>query len=1042
MFADSSEDSLLLSLSIASASTEELEQMVTVRSLPVGTEEEMRKSLYDAYSIQEIDVATENDSVAKDSYTLSIVHADSAINLVGDSSLVVLDGNAVVEFSMADTDKPKILTANKMIIDLKHTRLSAFGSVLYQDNSQNAPVQEITGAIVTLNWDSQALSVSGGTTSTERKNSDGDAVSFYTSGDQITYSGSDSGIFFDNGFITTNKDDAYSSLTAKKLSMLKGGDILMNNAYLSIGRVPVFWLPFFFFPGSTMVGNPAMGITSDRGMFVNTTFEIFGQYPEIKASSQNSFTSLLANTDSSEKTKDGPLYRDLVKDEKVNDLEDWAKKSSSYLALFADSYEDSGISLGLNTQENFYDKKITVYSDLRFAVHPKGEDTLSSYSSFPVSRYFSESKFNIDTSWADVSLLLPFYSDPKVKRVYGNRLTSFSIDSLFGTNQEFPTDYTSDITSYTWIAKGTFNIPVSSLSPFISSLNITTLDASINYTWQKVDGEYGYFIDSITLPEINATMEGTLFSFERNLASNTSDIKKTTSKNTYEKQLGLAKKRLSSNASSFTYDSEVPLDAPYRTEESQKLNTASRTEKKQSISLGYTVGEKYYYTAEATDGYISDWESTKEVYNLTNGTIKLAVQAHPDYFTFSQTFTPKLTSKQDMSKTIYLTEGLYLSATTTASIPILGLTYSLNERLYSYTASYSDDGTDPEIESSSFEWTKEFVTTHQIKMEQTFFFPNGSFKPSITATLPPLDSVLLPAFTYKVGNWQFTDSFKFKENTSGILSGNLITSTLGYTSDFFTTLLTGKYQLSEYVDSYWEPFDLTGNATLKVWGKNIVLKENFVFEALSSSGDANYFSTLKTTLEFPFAKTSLDFLGSYGALELSTWDTNIVLSDVSFYYWKNRVKVNLGLNAALSINFLDIYDTSFSISAKIGFSIAEFLDFNFSVTSANTGFYSYYTNNVFSFSSMLEDLGRSFDFFGSGRTSTQFNMSSITAEVTHYMADWSLNCKYKGSVVLSNNQYSWVPVISVYLQWKTIPELKVDENWTKNSETWSSTSTT
>lgn len=63
-------------------------------------------------------------------------------------------------------------------------------------------------------------------------------------------------------------------------------------------------------------------------------------------------------------------------------------------------------------------------------------------------------------------------------------------------------------------------------------------------------------------------------------------------------------------------------------------------------------------------------------------------------------------------------------------------------------------------------------------------------------------------------------------------------------------------------------------------------------------------------------------------------------------------------------------------------------------------------------------------------------MNSVAIELTHYMEDWSLNCKYTGNVVLLDNQYKWVPVVQVFLQWKTIPELKVDEKWTESAQGW------
>ena len=56
-------------------------------------------------------------------------------------------------------------------------------------------------------------------------------------------------------------------------------------------------------------------------------------------------------------------------------------------------------------------------------------------------------------------------------------------------------------------------------------------------------------------------------------------------------------------------------------------------------------------------------------------------------------------------------------------------------------------------------------------------------------------------------------------------------------------------------------------------------------------------------------------------------------------------------------------------------------------------------------------------------------MRSASLEAVHYMEDWDLHCKYSAEVVKSGTEYSLLPKFSIYLSWKTLPELKVDEKW-------------
>jgi hypothetical protein len=177
--------------------------------------------------------------------------------------------------------------------------------------------------------------------------------------------------------------------------------------------------------------------------------------------------------------------------------------------------------------------------------------------------------------------------------------------------------------------------------------------------------------------------------------------------------------------------------------------------------------------------------------------------------------------------------------------------------------------------------------------------------------------------------------------------------------------------------------------------------------------------------------------GPINMLESQKLIATISAKQLSFRVWKRRIEFRLGLDASFNFHFQDRYASSLDVVGSLGFSIAEFVDCNLSIKSSNTGFFRYYDNQgAFSFPLLWEDLLRSFDMTGDGRYKTQFNLSSITFDLVHYLGDWSLNCKYTGSVVLSNNQYNWVPTVSVFLTWNTIPELNVAEKWTQSDQEW------
>lgn len=158
---------------------------------------------------------------------------------------------------------------------------------------------------------------------------------------------------------------------------------------------------------------------------------------------------------------------------------------------------------------------------------------------------------------------------------------------------------------------------------------------------------------------------------------------------------------------------------------------------------------------------------------------------------------------------------------------------------------------------------------------------------------------------------------------------------------------------------------------------------------------------------------------------------------MSFQLWKGRIYFAFGLEASFVMDMDNPYAASFEITPSITFSIAEFLDITFSFTSQNNGFYEYFIDGVFSWSEMFKDLGQSFDFFGDGRYNTNFVIDSCALEITHYMADWDLSVRYEAQIQLIGDNYQFVPELSIYLSWKTIPDIKIDQTWRERNGSWS-----
>ncbi len=1066
---------LLLSESIAYASQEELQSMCALRGLDVsGTVDQLRERLfsYHGFASQELSLSEDDGSLSgqadqESAYDLEIIDAQRMMSAGSDSDLVVLEGNVTVRFTPGNGDgATKELTAGRMTIDLANSRLTAMGHVSFKDSSESSAVQEVNGDIVSLEWKSGNISVSGGTLTTSRTNSEDEAVDFFTRGTQIDYRGSSGGVQIREGYVTTNPDTAYSSITARSMAILPDGDMFVDNAYLSIGRVPVLWVPFFFYPGSTMVFNPAFGFASDRGMFLSTTYEVYGSYPKIKASDQSSFSSLLSTKTDGPRAKSGLIYTAASSDGTEDGLASWADETGSYLALMADAYQNAGVFVGFDSSTALLKKKIVIDAGGGVAFSP-GTTTSSGYY-HPTFRYLGSLSTDIDTDIVDFSLSMPLYSDPGVMRIYGNRLTSFSLDALFGSSQEFPTDYRSDITSYTWKAGGKFTFPKGVASPYITKLEISKLDAIATFQWDS-SSTNSYKISSLTLPNLTAAMAGTLFSVKKEASA------RVTSKARAGSDLEIELERIRQSAGSESEDVAVGdvsasvsndeqttdeqttdeqttdeqttdeiLPDMYRAESVSDRSAKSASTGMHLLSLGYTLDQtlKNQY-ASSTDE--NNMLGPQTLYAATKGSLILEGSIAPYWFKFSQKLAPALTISEEEDNDNYASTQLQLTSSTVAEIPLLGLKYTLVTKLYNYKK-VERDSVDPEIIEQWASWDSDFVTTHQLALTKSFDTSAGTFTASLTGTLPPLRFSLLPALAWRYGGWRTNFSFKFVDDGNGNLQKDLITAVIGYEQGMISTSFTGTYQTASYDPdgSFWAPFTLNGYFALKAFGNRLEAKQSIDFVATSTSGD-NYFNSLVSSVAFKrnpkdtssIAKLSFTFEGPAASLSLSSFDLETNIDGLTFSWWKRRIKLGFSLSSDLYFDFQDRYSSSLSLTAKVNFSIAEFLSLSIGLTSTNNGFFSYYDGDTFSWQAMFEDLMRSVDFFGTGRTHTQFNMEDVSVELIHYMKDWDLHCKYTGSVVLSGHDWQWVPKVTIFLQWNTIPELKVDETWTRQDDVWS-----
>ncbi len=983
------------------ASDEDLASMCQIREIDASgmSRTDMQNALYEAEGIE---AYTVEESPASESASTSLV-VNNAENLTTFRDRVMLTGNASITFT-DDQGVVSQLAADSIIIDTASRHLAALDNVVYSSESSNAAIQNMEADIISIFWESGEIKVSNATTSSEKQTAeDADPVTFFTSGETLTYTPGGS-ILYENGRIGSAAVDPYSSITASSIAMLPGQDMMISNAYLSIGRVPIFWVPFFFFPGSRVVGNPAFGFSSTHGSFINTTFELLGSSDRISSSEDSSsFMSMVTTSESGGDLRPHGAY--YSSSEPLTPIEQWAKDTSSYVALMADAYADLGIHAGIDSKLHLLSDTMTI--DIFSGVALSQENTSYGTGKF---RYYGINSATYENYGLNLSLSLPFYSDSRVMYDFGNRVSGFSIMHVVSP-PSFPETYTSSISTFTDKLTLDYTLPSEYASTYLESFTVSDLAIGADMRWSS--SERKYYIEGVTLPSFNMSITGALFSFAGSTEPRAITVEE-------EEETDVTDQHVL----------EDPLlYSLYRHQERQAAIASGHS---YDISLKYSLSENFDNTYDYDVG-----GNTTESRLSSSSAGRLTFNADmADYINLDAIFTPSYSYVYEFNNNAaVVTQNTSVTSDINLAVPIIGLTYSISTRLFSMR-SVNENGTETQTILNPG-WDTDTVTSHSIGFSRAFDTAAGTFTPGLTYRLPPLAGSLIPSFSYSYGPFAAAFSWTFTENSStGDWASDLVELTFGYNGTYLTSSIALKYQSSEYDRTdFLMPFYGTASLSLRTADKLWSITQ-FVDYEYESYGYYHYFNSIKTTFKIPYFDLSLDWRGPAENIRFGAVDAKVDLDSASFQLWKGRLYFAFGLDASFNMDMDNPYSASFEITPSITFSIAEFLDFKFSFTSRNNGFFDYFIDGSFSWSEFFNDLGQSFDFFGDGRYNTNFVLDNCALEITHYMDDWDLNVRYKANVVLSGDNYQFIPELTFYLSWKTIPDLKIDQNWEERNGTW------
>ena len=201
---------------------------------------------------------------------------------------IVLSGSVKVSVTKGSTTVR--IEANDVTYNRKTEMLFANGNVIIKQTGSTAGEQNLQATTVLLNSSTlEGIFDNGKAIQTKS-----DAINLPSDSTLIVASeifGRDSSgtISFKNADLTfCDEDNPHWKIKASNIWLLPGGEFAFFNAGIFVGRIPVFYLPGFYYPKDELIFNPSFGYDARKGYYFQTTTYLYGRKPLDTSSSSKS----------------------------------------------------------------------------------------------------------------------------------------------------------------------------------------------------------------------------------------------------------------------------------------------------------------------------------------------------------------------------------------------------------------------------------------------------------------------------------------------------------------------------------------------------------------------------------------------------------------------------------------------------------------------------------------------------------------------------------------------------------------------------------
>jgi hypothetical protein len=981
---------------------------------------------------------------------------------------VLLRGDVVVQIKeMSDGSTQEIKAASLTFNQTRRT-MSAVGAVTYT-LTRGSQTDVFTGQSVDFNLDSSEAVFYDGSTRRTIKSAGGDVL--YTfAGETITRESSDT-IILKKGAFTSSETpaDPLYQIRAGTVWLLAPSEWAVQDAVLLIGRVPVLYLPGFFWPGDDFFFNPNVGYKMREGSFLQTTTYLLGR--KQKQDSPFSFLQLGSSGDAGYALEPHGLFLRKMPGSTP------PKDDGHTLKLMVDGYSRLGAMAGLAgdfsplgtfrtsvgvSRSIFLDYSTQLYTPYLPLANPPynvGDEFWNSSSVFGLAvpfRYGMEGTFKTSGGFYSLTAGFQYFSDPSFTTDFYTRSESGMLSALFAQPGVTPLSTPQQV-NLAWDLTGTMDFTKMVKSPYIQTLSMPSLN--LRMTWQSNTpsglsdplasdpGHAFYYPSSITAPNVTFTMSGDLLNVGAGASAAAPQLPAATSGGapvappTPPPDPGKGMREPKPAGRAPERPKEIPPRIPFRSPD------ALANEQVQQLVQGNTFKLSYQIQPRATLEHTFDtagWTTAQSVnYGFlyrtfeTGGTSTLTAAASfwdrlaDTSLTLSadglwrSRFNPSaaeqaspawpnlllLDQQQDRLAFRSVFQGTVRPFPAVAEISSSSLQYRINFRMYQIGLTGTDPY-NPLMTSLGPAWSPDAISEHSFASTLALVTPATSESLAVTLQLPPL----VPTMTASL------------DASGGALKGRV----------------QGGFAAPPSAALQYQPLVVSGSVSLGAPGASSggapTATGAFFTASQELQFDVGNSLLSRSTSQLAVDGFSAAFVaqntGSPNQLVPATVKAGYESNIDPLWFWKDRIKLVPGLKTHWYQNIQNYIDNLFDFSPSLTLTVYKSLDITFSSVSNNTRTYLYIPGwTGMPWVNPLTDLLQSVNFFNNDdRRRSGFKIQTISLKAVQHFPDWDVSVQYQGSPQLITHtnvatgaqfvQNEWSPTFSILVQWKAVSEVK------------------